>query len=90
MAPFRQLRITPDQLEFNAAMTTCRIQVENAFGATATLWRSNQFASMLQMGNSPVAKLYMVSILLMNIHRCVNQTPSPFGILPPTVEEYLG
>jgi hypothetical protein len=70
-------------------MARARICVENAFGNTANLWRTNQFAVQLQAGNSPVAAFYMTSILLTNIYTCLRHEKGPFGLRPPTLEAYM-
>lgn len=89
MCPFGTVGITREQEEYNAAMSRSRIAVENAFGKTANLWRTNQFTSQLQPLNMPVAALYFVSVLLTNIHTCLRQQISPFGLRPPSIEDYL-
>lgn len=89
LCPFPSTGITREQHGANVAMSRARIAVENAFGYTANLWRTNQFAMQLQAGNQPVAAFYMVSILLTNIYTCVQQHATPFGLRPPLLDEYL-
>ena len=92
MAPFRATRrqpLQPAEAAFNADLSRCRISVENAFGSVANLWRYTQFDAQLQALSQPVAACYMVSVLLTNIYICMKGSPSPFGLRPPSVEEYL-
>jgi hypothetical protein len=89
IAPYSSIGLTDQQEAFNVAMSRCRIAVENAFGLTANLWAANQFAVGLQSRRSPVAAYYMVAILITNIYICVRAQPSPFGLTPPLLEEYL-
>ena len=89
LSPYPSLNKTAEQEYVNRRMTKARISVENAFGATANLWRTNQLAVQLQAGNSPVAAFYMTSIMLTNLYTCMKHERSPFGLRPPTLEAYI-
>ena len=70
-------------------MSRCRIAVENGFGKVSSLWRMGQFGANLQPGNSPVAAYYSVAVLLTNIYSCLRGRRTCFGLVPPTLDDYL-
>jgi hypothetical protein len=74
---------------FNKKMTRARIAVEQGFGKITNLWRSNQYAASQQSRNQPVGAYYLIATLLTNIYTCLHREPSPFGLLPPSLEDYL-
>jgi hypothetical protein len=82
-------RITRAEQELNAAMSRCRISVENGFGKVSSLWRTGQFAANLQSRNSPVAAYYVVAVLLTNIYTCLRGKRTSFDLWPPDLDEYL-
>jgi len=75
----------------NAHMSEMRISVENGYGNMMILWGYNGYKMGLKMGLSPVAAYFMVSVLLCNLHSCLNrnQTSKKFHCDPPSVHNYL-
>jgi hypothetical protein len=89
IAPFRTEGSDASMRRFNERMTRARIAVEQGFGKITNLWRANQYAAGQQSRNQPVGAYYLIATLLTNIYTCCRQEESPFGLLPPSVEEYL-
>ena len=78
LAPFRGASITPQQQEFNKAMSRVRISVLD--------FKKNNKV-LLQ----PVGKYYLVASLLINCHTCLygSLTSTYFDVSPPSLETYL-
>jgi hypothetical protein len=95
MAPYtcaRGHRYLPSkEKQFNAALSSVRIAVENAFGLTQQLWTYAAFDKGLQSQSQPVAAHFKAAILLTNCYTCIrgNLIGARFLVPPPTVEEYL-
>ena len=89
IAPFRSEGSDGPMRRFNEKMTRARIAVEQGFGKITNLWRANQYAAGQQSRNQPVGAYYLIATLLTNIYTCCRQEESPFGLFPPSVEEYL-
>lgn len=91
IAPFRSARLTPEQAEFNKTMSLSRITVEWAFGKVISLFAFGDFKKNQKLFLQPVAKQYLVSVLLTNIHTCIygSVVSNYFGIEPPSLETYL-
>jgi len=85
-------QLSEEQEHFNKAMSRRRISVEHAFGLVKQTWGKHYLSITSRMGSSPVAAIYLVSVLLTNIKTCVrgrNQIADRFRCRPPTVREYL-
>src|SRR5438045_4854772 len=84
--------LPPDKAAFNRALSSVRIAVEQSFGCTHVLWTYTAFNKGLTAGWQPVAAYFVVAVLLMNCHTCL-QGSSPVGsrfiVPPPEVEAYL-
>jgi hypothetical protein len=92
ITPFHNHLNDPLQDRFNTEMSKLRISVEHSFGAVTNYWKFFTFASQQKLWLSPVACFYAVSVLLTNIHSCINQTNQTsqfFQCKPPTLSEYL-
>lgn len=68
-----------------------RVSVEHGFGKVMMLWGYGGFKMGLKIGISSVAACFMASILLCNMHSCLNgnQTNKTFGCILPSIEMHL-
>lgn len=85
-------QLTNEQEHFNKAMSRRRISVEHAFSLVNQTWGKHYLSITNRMGSSPVAAIYLVSVLLTNIKTCMrgrDQFADRFRCRPPTVREYL-
>ena len=91
IVPFRGAALTPDQEEFNRAMSNVRESVEWGFKDIASHFAFVDFRKNLKLYLPPVGKYYLVAALLCNCRTCLygNQTSTHFGLNPPTLTEYL-
>ena len=73
-------------------MSRVYITIEQIFGLVLNLWAINGYKYSLKVGHTPVASLYMVSVLFTNIRTCLrgNIVSQYFNCIPPSLEEYLG
>ena len=91
LAPFRGVRLTDDQQEFNSRMTKLRVSVEWGFGKICQLFAFLDFKKNLKILLQPIGKYYLVAAVLANCHTCLygSQTSTFFGLDPPELEDYL-
>ena len=91
LAPFRAVRLTDDQQEFNSRMSKLRVSVEWGFGKICELFAFLDFKKNLKILLQPIGKYYLVAAVLSNCHTCLygSQTSSFFGLDPPELEDYL-
>src|SRR2546421_886718 len=85
--------LSSKEREYNKAMSSFRIVVENAFGIVSNKWRANGFTMGLRAGSSQVGSIYLVSVLLTNCLTCIrggNQVSSYYSMEPPSLASYLG
>jgi hypothetical protein len=90
--PFKGANLTQDQCLFNSVMSCSRVCVEWSFGFVLANWSWLDFKRNLKLFLSPIGLFYGVGVLLANCICCVrggNETSQLFGVLPPTLEEYL-
>lgn len=82
---------TPDQHEFNKAMSKVRQSVEYGFGKVETYWAFCDFNKNLKLYLQPVGKLYIVATFLTNCHTCLYgcNVNSLFESHPPSLEDYV-
>ena len=82
---------SPQQQNFNSAMSTVRICVEWVFGKITNLWPYIDDKKNQTLYKQPVAKQYLVCAFLTNVHTCLygSQTGKFFDLQPPTLEQYL-
>ena len=90
-APFRGMHRTPQQNQFNEAMSKVRTSVEWLFGLITNYFKFVDFKKQQKLGLSPIGKLYIVCALLQNAHTCLygNQVSEYFDMDPPTLEQYF-
>ena len=90
-APFRNVHITPQMARFNERMSEVRVAVEWMFGCVSNYYKFIEFQKQLQIGLSPVGKLYLVCGILQNAHTCLygNIVSDYFGVDPPNLVTYF-
>ena len=70
-APFRNVHITPQMARFNERLSEVRVAVEWMFGCVSNYYKFIEFQKLLQIGLSPVGKLYLVcGFFKMPTHAC--------------------
>jgi len=84
-------QLSAQQHLFNAQMSSCRISVEHGFAHVQNKWMKNAFHHSLRAGSSPVAAYFLTAVLFSNLYTCLrgNQIGMRFGLVPPTLDEYL-
>ena len=92
ITPYRAVNCNEEERQFNEAMNKGRIAVEWAFAKISSNFAFTKFAPNQKVYLQPIALYYKVAVLLSNCHSCCygNQTCDYFGIMPPTLEDYLG
>jgi len=90
--PFPTRHRTAEQEEFNARMAVCRIAIEWGFNKITQLFPTLSWHRNEKVLEKPVAKIYLVAVLLCNFHTCLYGSPTAqyFGVQPPSLNEYLG
>ncbi len=92
-APFRihAGELTEYERTFNKDMGMSRVAVEWVFGKIISLWAFVDFSENCKILLQPIGKYYIVAALLTNCHTAVfgGQTQSHFGLMPPTLLQYL-
>ena len=88
---FKGARLSQQQVDWNTRMSEVRVSVEWIFGDIITSFNFLDFKKNLEIGSSPVGKMYIVCALLHNARACLygNTTSTYFDCEPPTVEEYF-
>jgi nuclease HARBI1 len=91
MSPFAENGRTPEQLQWNNAMSKVRIEVEHFFGIMCQTWPFLNAYWKMRPYSSPVGTYYRTAALLTNVITCFrgNQISSVFNCTPPSLEEYL-
>ena len=84
-------RLTEEEKYHNQAMARLWIVVEHGFGKVLQLWENCGYAKGLRVGSQPVGTIYMVAVLLTNIHTCLNdsQVSKIYNYILPSIESYL-
>ena len=92
LSPYRGGNKTVHMRRWNMHMRTVRISVEHGFKILTTLWSHLKFVPAQRIFNSPLANHYVACTALTNLHNCLypNQVAQHFGLIPPTLEEYVG
>jgi hypothetical protein len=91
-SPWKGAFLTPEQLQFNNAMSPVRVAVEWQFGRIIQYWHYLDLRSAMKVFETPVARLYMAGVLLSNCDTCIqggNQTSRFLDLSPPMLHEYL-
>lgn len=91
LAPFRGVQLTNDQRQFNSRMSKVRTSVEWGFGKITQNFAYLDFKKNLKVLFQPVAKYYIVAVVLTNCHTCLygSLTGAYFNLEPPSLESYL-
>ncbi|ETV75884.1 hypothetical protein H257_09853 [Aphanomyces astaci] len=69
-SPFGGARLTDAQRVVNKSMSRVRISVEWSFGQVVQYWPNVDYKKKMRIGNSPIAKMYKVAVLLTNCITC--------------------
>ena len=90
-SPFKSPILTPEESEFNTAMSKVRTAVEWLFGDITNWVVFVDFKRNLKLGLSPMGKVYLTCPLLANARTCCygNLTSDYFMMEPPSLEEYF-
>ena len=90
-APFKGAWLTPEQQEWNKAMSSVRVSVEWIFGDIVNYFKYLDFKKGLKIQLSAVGKMYITCTLLHNARCCLygSLTSDFFDIEPPSIEEYF-
>jgi hypothetical protein len=91
--PFKGSALSPEQLEFNKAMSSVRVSVEWSFGIITNLFQHLDWKRGQRLLLSPVCEQYLVATLLTNCVTCLrgqNEVSLKFKLQPPTLDAYLG
>ena len=91
ITPFKGANLTQEQIDFNANMSSMRQSVEWGFGKLTNLFAFIGYHKNLKVYLQPVAKFYLVSVLLCNAHTCLygSETGQYFNVQAPILEDYL-
>ncbi|RPA99224.1 hypothetical protein L873DRAFT_1684634, partial [Choiromyces venosus 120613-1] len=75
----------------NMHMSSMHINVEFGFGKMMDLWSFNRFKGNLKSGLSPIARYFLITCFLSNIHSCLyqNETCDQFHCDLPSLSRYL-
>ena len=89
--PFKDLQLTPEQRDFNKAMSATRVSVEWVFGDIINFFTFLDFKKNLKLHLSAVGKMYIVCSLLTNAHTILygSVTSQYFNVNPPRLQEYF-
>lgn len=90
ITPYRNAK-RKKHIKFNEILAQVRVAVEWSFGKVLQYFAFTDFSKNQKMLLQPVAKYYIVSVVLTNMHTCLYQSlcGKTFDILAPTLEEYL-
>ena len=91
LAPYRGAVLTPAQELFNKRMSKVRESVEWAFGKVVQYFAFLDIRKNLKVLLQPIAKYYVVGVLLINFHTCLygSVTSDYFSLPPPDLHTYL-
>ena len=78
------MNLTPNQSNYNKAMSGVRIAVEWLFGEIKTYFKFESLKSQMKIGLSAVGKMYCVCALLQNARTCLygNKVSEHFHVDP--------
>ena len=71
LAPFQGARLSPQQQEFNRAISKVCVSVKWAFGKVVLNFAYMDFKKNQKVLLQPVGKYYLVAVLLTAIHACM-------------------
>ncbi|XP_077501449.1 uncharacterized protein LOC144112496 [Amblyomma americanum] len=91
LKPYGGVSLTPEQCEFNKAMSGVRQAVEWGFGKIAGLFAFVDFKKNQKLRLQNLPRIYKASALFANCHTCLYgaQVSHYFGVDPPELETYL-
>ena len=91
LSPYRGNHLTPQQVDFNKAMSRLRVSVEWTFGKVTTYFSYLDFKRSNKVLQQPIGKFYLVAAILTNCHTCLYEslTSTFFNVQPPYLENYL-
>ena len=91
MSPFADNDRTPEELEWNNAMSKAHIEVEHIFGIICRTWPFLNAYWKMQAYSLPVGYYYRTAALLTNVLTCFrgNQISTVFNCPPPSIDEYF-
>jgi len=92
ISPYQGTSLSPPQIQFNLEMSRIRVAVEWGFNHIITLFPFFEYKRHQRVLQRPLALMFRAAVLLANCHSCLrqtNQTSRKFGVLPPTIDEYL-
>ena len=69
--PYRNPNISPQQMQYNQAMSEVRVSVEWLFGNITNYFKFIDFKRQMKLNLSAVGKMYVVCTLLENAHTCM-------------------
>lgn len=89
--PYRNPNISPEQMQYNQAMSEVRVSVEWLFGNITNYFKFIDFKKQMKINLSAVGKMYVVCALLGNAHTCLygNLESEKFDLQPPSLQEYF-
>ena len=91
--PFKESEgpLTPEEQEFNTAMSHLRVPNEWGFGKVKVLFAYVGWSRSLKPQLSPIGYYWPVAQILTNCHTCLygSQTSQYFGVRPPSLEQYV-
>ena len=88
---FGGAHLTPDQRQYNQAMSSVRVSVEWVFGDIVNYFKFLDFKKNLKIQLSAVGKMYIVCSLLQNARSCFygSMTSNFFDCEPPLLSNYF-
>lgn len=88
---FKGVNLTDQERQMNLEMRKHRIAIEWSFGGIEQQWGFLRYPKGMQLFKQPLAKIYMVAVVLTNCHCCCygNVTNNYFDVAPPTLHDYL-
>lgn len=91
LSPYRGMNLSPQENDFNKAMSSVRVSVEWTFGKLVQYFAFLDFKKNQKILLQPIGKYYLVGAILTNCHTCLygSTTTTFFGIQPPSLETYL-
>ncbi|KAE9395878.1 hypothetical protein BT96DRAFT_958384 [Gymnopus androsaceus JB14] len=83
--------LTQLEQQFNTHMAKLRMSVEWGFGKLAHNWAFLNYSQDLSVHKSPIARYFLVAVLLTNAHTCLHgsETSRYFGLAPLKLHEYF-
>ena len=90
LTPYRNAK-KRREIRFNEILAQVRVAVEWSFGKVVQEFAFTDYRKHQKLLLQPVAKQYIVSVALTNMHTCINQClcGKTFDVIAPTLEEYL-